>query len=182
VDGEKNLISYLEKATQAARKLECAQSMGDVDLQDARTTLSQFEELLCKSLELETVKTATDLSPEMAEAARASAALGLAGDYCEHAAETLERARQLAQDSANRLAKEVPTKMTTWRCKLQSKVMIKANPAKSLSIGFSSLFESKKAIAKPEPNKNQAGVFSTEEALKSATEEDLAQREKVRRF
>jgi len=172
---EKNPIIYLEKATQAARKLDCSPSVSAEDLDDARTTLKQFEELVCEPFALEMAKAALDLLPEMAVVARASAALGLAADYCEHAAETLEKVRQLALDSANCLAKEVPAKMATWRGELQSKAMLKTSATKVLSSGYSLLLGPKKAVANSEPNKDQAGVFSSEE-------EDLARRDKVRPY
>ena len=81
----------------------------------------------------------------------------------EHAAEALDRARQLALDSANRLAKEVPAKVSSWRGELQSKAMLKANPTKAAS-GYSLFFGSKKALAKAEPDKAEAGLPSEEES------------------
>ena len=176
-------MSYLEKATQAARELDRARSMGATDPQEAVVTLSQFEDRLCQALLIETTKvthvlestkTASALSPD---AARASAALALAADYCEHAAEALDRARQLALDSANRLAKEVPAKVSTWRGELQSKAMLKANPTKASS-GYSLLFGSKKALAEAELNKDEDGSPS-DEILQSASGEESAQGEKV---
>jgi len=176
LDGEQNLMSYLEKATHAARKVDDAGSIGG-DLQDELATLSQFEEFLSKPFALETAKAALLLLPDITEETRASAALGLAADYCEHAAETLEKVRQLALDSANCLAKEVPAKMATWRGELQSKAMLKANPTKTSLSGFSSLFGSKKAIANVDPS-----MSPSNEILISGTEEDLAQRGEVRLF
>jgi len=195
-DDDKNLVSYLEKATQAARELERAKSIGDKLPAEALQLLGRFEELLCKPLEasLEIFEAAVTKSLELASAvasvfappelvsdvARASAGLGLAADYCEHAAETLERARQLALSSANRLVKEVPTKVATWRGELQSKATVKADaPKVTSSGGYSLLFGSKKAPAKAEPNKDVAGVPPSEEILKVATEDDSSQRTKV---
>ena len=184
VNDENSPMSYLVKATQAARDLDRARSMGDADPQDAVTTLRQFEDLLCKPLALETAKATSAISTET-EAARASAALGLAADYCEHAAETIERVRQLALGSANSLSKEVPMKVAAWRGELQSKAIVKANPPKSLPSGYSSLFGSKKTLTQSEPKKDlagQAGSSPPEEIIKRVSEEDLTQGRKVNFF
>ena len=195
-DDDKNLVSYLEKATQSAREIERARSVGEKLPQAALALLSRFKELLCKPLVtcLEAFEAVIAKSLEVASAvslafspaaeflsgaARASAALGLAADYCEHAAETLERARQLALNSANRLVKEVPVKVATWRGELQSKTTLKSDaPKVASSGGYSLLFaSSKKAPTKADPNKD--GVPSSKETPKQGTDDDLSQRIKV---
>lgn len=181
---DKNLVSYLEKATEAALKLEHTRSMSAADPQEAieaMTTLRQFDDELCKPLAAsldtfvmrlpEVVQAVGALSPEAAEAtARASAALGLAADYCEHAAETLERARLLAVGSANRLSKEVPAEMASMRGEWQRKAKPKLD-SKGTSAGRYSLHTWLKKESKAEPINEQAGSPTSNEAPEGAVKE-----------
>lgn len=159
----------MENATEAARKLD--RIVSAEELQEGLTTLSKFEELLCKPLEtsLAAIYKSEPANSVSGASADASAALWLAADYLEHAAETLERARQMALDSANRLSKEVPAKVAAWRGELQSKSVVKANPA--VSGGSSSWLSWSKKAPAAVASKKQANMLSSEESQKLMGEE-----------
>jgi hypothetical protein len=171
LNDDKNMIAYLEKAMEAARMLE--RIVSAEEREEALTTLSCFEELVCERLK--TSLAAVSKSEPAPISTEASAALWLAADYLEHAADTLERARHLSLDYANRLSKEVPAKLANWRRELNNKTVFKADPV-TVSGGSSSwrsLPWSKKKAPAADSSKKQASMLSSEETQKKTEEEAL---------
>jgi len=173
LNDDKNLIAYLEKATEAARMLE--RIVSAEEREEALTTLSRFEELVCEPLKSSLA--AVSKSEPAPSSTEASAALWLAADYLEHAADTLERAHHLSLDYANRLSKEMPAKLANLRCELQT--VSKADPV-TVSGGSSSwrslpcsLPWSKKKAPAADSSKKQASMPSSEETPKNMEEEAL---------